>query len=251
VNAAAFTLIGNFSLGPLAPRPLEPFFYGAFMKLETDLYAYPWKSAQENNCNSYLIGGDFPVLIDPGHEHLLENLLKQMEKDGFPMDKIRLVIITHIHPDHFEAAQSFSKAGIMLAMHPEEEKFLTEVGGDFFRAFGLEMPEFKVGFHLQEGDLNLGSQTFRVIHTPGHSPGSISLYWPEKKALFTGDVIFPMGVGRTDFPGGDGSLLRKSIERLAELDVEWLLSGHGEVLKGSKNIQRNFSYVRTNYFDYL
>jgi hydroxyacylglutathione hydrolase len=221
------------------------------MKLESDLYAYPWKSAQENNCNSYLIGGDFPVLIDPGHEHLLKNLLKQMEKDGYPMEKIRLVIITHIHPDHFEAAQSFSKAGVMLAMHPEEEKFLTEVGGDFFRAFGLEMPEFKVGFHLQEGDLNLGSQTFRVIHTPGHSPGSISLYWPEKKALFTGDVIFPMGVGRTDFPGGDGSLLRKSIERLAELDVEWLLSGHGEVLKGSRNIQRNFSYVRTNYFDYL
>ncbi|MGC8811414.1 MAG: MBL fold metallo-hydrolase, partial [bacterium] len=75
--------------------------------------------------------------------------------------------------------------------------------------------------------------------------------WPEKKALFTGDVIFAMGVGRTDFPGGDGNLLRNSIERLADLDVELLLPGHGEIVKGKRNIQRNFAYIRTNFFDYL
>jgi glyoxylase-like metal-dependent hydrolase (beta-lactamase superfamily II) len=221
------------------------------MKLDPDLYAYPWKSVQENNCNSFVIGGDFPVLIDPGHEHLAKGLLTQMEKDGNPMESLRLVIITHVHPDHFEAARIFSKAGVLLAMHPQEEAFFKEMGGDFFRAFGLDVPEFKIDFHLQEGDLKLGSKTFQVIHTPGHSPGSITLYWPEKKALFTGDVVFPMGVGRTDFPGGDGALLRKSIERLAQLDVEWLLSGHGEVLKGKRNIQRNFSYIKSNYFDYL
>jgi glyoxylase-like metal-dependent hydrolase (beta-lactamase superfamily II) len=221
------------------------------MKLDTDLYAYPWKSMQENNCNSYVIGGDFPVLIDPGHEHLVKSLLLQMEKDGNRMENLRLVITTHIHPDHFEAVQTFTKKGILLAMHPEEEAFLKEAGGDFFRAFGMEMPPYKVDFHLQEGELNLGSNTFQVFHTPGHSPGSISLYWPEKKALFTGDVVFPMGVGRTDFPGGDGALLRDSIERLALLDVAWLLSGHGEVLKGKQNVQRNFSYIKSNYFDYL
>lgn len=221
------------------------------MRLDTDLYAYPWKSMQENNCNTYVIGGDFPVLIDPGHEHLAQSLLTQMGKDGIPPESLRLLIITHIHPDHFEAARIFSKAGALLAMHPEEEAFLREAGGDFFRAFGLEMPEFKVDFLIQEGELKLGSRTFEVLHTPGHSPGSISLYWPEKKALFTGDVVFPMGVGRTDFPGGDGALLKKSIERLAELDAEWLLSGHGEVLKGKRSIQRNFGYIRSNYFDYL
>ena len=221
------------------------------MKLDADLYAYPWKSMEENNCNSYAIGGDFPVLIDPGHEHLLKNLLTQMEKDGNRLEDIRLLITTHVHPDHFEAAQTFSRAGVMIAMHPEEEKFMNEAGKDFFRGFGLEMPEFKIAFYLQEGELKVGPKTLQVFHTPGHSPGSISLYWPEKKALFTGDVIFPMGVGRTDFPGGDGALLRKSIERLAQLDAEWLLSGHGEVLKGKRNIQRNFSYIRANYFDYL
>lgn len=221
------------------------------MKLDSDLYAYPWVSMQENNCNSYFIGGDVPVLIDPGHQHLVKNLINQMEKDKNRFEDIRLIIATHVHPDHFEATQTFARAGVLLALHPEEEKFMKETGGEFYRGFGMEMPEIKVDFFLKEGELKLGTKTLQVLHTPGHSPGSISLYWPEKKALFTGDVVFAMGVGRTDFPGGDGNLLRDSIERLARLDAEWLLSGHGEVLKGKKNIQRNFSYVRTNFFEYL
>jgi hydroxyacylglutathione hydrolase len=221
------------------------------MKIDADLYGYTWQSMQENNCNTYLIGGDFPVIIDPGHQHLLKTLLPKMEKDGYRPENIRLVIATHGHPDHLEGAQTFTRAGAKMALHPAEEKFMQEVGPQFYQAFGLEMPELKVDFYLQEGDLKLGSKTFQVIHTPGHSPGSISLYWQEKKALFTGDVVFPMGVGRTDFPGGDGNLLRESIERLARLDAEFLLSGHGEVLKGKKNIQRNFVYIRENYFQYL
>ena len=221
------------------------------MKLDSDLYAYPWVSMQENNCNSYLIGGDVPVLIDPGHQHLVKNLINQMEKDKHRFEDIRLIIATHVHPDHFEATQTFARAGVLLALHPEEEKFMKEAGGEFYRGFGMEMPEIKVDFFLKEGELKLGTKTLQVLHTPGHSPGSISLYWPEKKALFTGDVVFAMGVGRTDFPGGDGNLLRDSIERLARLDAEWVLSGHGEVLKGKMNIQRNFSYVRTNFFEYL
>ena len=221
------------------------------MKLDSDLYAYPWMSMQENNCNSYLIGGDVPVLIDPGHQHLVKNLINQMEKDKNRLEDIRLIIATHVHPDHFEATQTFARAGVLLALHPEEEKFMKEIGGEFYRGFGMEMPEIKVDFFLKEGELKLGTKTLQVLHTPGHSPGSISLYWSEKKALFTGDVVFAMGVGRTDFPGGDGMLLRDSIERLARLDAEWLLSGHGEVLKGKENIQRNFSYIRTNFFEYL
>jgi glyoxylase-like metal-dependent hydrolase (beta-lactamase superfamily II) len=221
------------------------------MKLDTDLYAYIWKSAAENNSNSFLIGGEMPVIIDPGHQHLVKNLIKLMEKDGNRLEDVRLVIATHGHPDHLEAIQTFARAGVQVAMHEEEWKFLREIGGQFYRAMGTEIPELKVSFFLKEGELKLGSRTFQVIHTPGHSPGSISLYWPEKKALFTGDVVFPMGVGRTDFPGGEGGLLRDSIERLSKLDAEYLLSGHGEVIKGRQNILRNFAYIRSNYYDYL
>jgi len=221
------------------------------MKLDTDLYAYIWKSAAENNSNSFLIGGEMPVIIDPGHQHLVKNLIKLMEKDDNRFEDVRLIIATHGHPDHLEAIQTFARGGVQVAIHEEEWKFLQEIGGQFYRAMGMEMPELKVSFFLKEGELKLGSKTFQVIHTPGHSPGSISLYWPEKKALFTGDVVFPMGVGRTDFPGGDGGLLRDSIERLSQLDAEYLLSGHGEVIKGRQNILRNFAYIRSNYYDYL
>jgi hydroxyacylglutathione hydrolase len=221
------------------------------MKLDTDLYAYIWKSSAENNCNSFFIGGDLPVVVDPGHQHLVKNLIKLMEKDGNRFEDVRVIIATHGHPDHLEAIQTFARAGVQVAIHEEEWKFLQEVGGQFYRAMGMEMPELKISFFLKEGELKLGSKTFQVIHTPGHSPGSVSIYWPEKKALFTGDVVFPMGVGRTDFPGGDGGLLRDSIERLARLDAEYLLSGHGEVIKGRQNILRNFAYIRSNYYDYL
>jgi len=221
------------------------------MKLDTDLYSYIWKSAAENNCNSFFIGGDLPVIVDPGHQHLVKNLIKLMEKDENRFEDVRVIIATHGHPDHLEAIQTFARAGVQVAIHEEEWKFLQEVGGQFYRSMGMEMPELKVSFFLKEGELKLGSKTFQVIHTPGHSPGSISLYWPEKKALFTGDVVFPMGVGRTDFPGGDGGLLRDSIERLSKLDAEYLLSGHGEVIKGRQNILRNFAYIRSNYYEYL
>ena len=221
------------------------------MKLEKDLYAYPWRSFQENNCNTYLLGGDFPVLIDPGHAHLVDHFLPAMAKDGFKPEEIRLVIATHGHPDHLEGAQTFTRSGALLALHREEEKFLRDVGRQFYAAFGAEMPDFPVDFYLQEGELKVGSKTLQVIHTPGHSPGSISLYWVEKKALFTGDLLFAMGVGRTDFPGGDGGLLLQSIERLARLDAEWLLSGHGEILKGKRNLQQNFAFIRESYYDAL
>ena len=221
------------------------------MKLDTDLYAYIWKSMAENNSNSYVIGGEVPMVIDPGHQHLVKGLIQQMEKDGLRPKQIQVAIATHGHPDHFEGVSTFAREGAKVGLSPAEEKFLKDVGSQFYAAFGNEMPEIRIDFYLEEGELKLGDKTLQVLRTPGHSPGSISLYWPEKKALFTGDVVFPMGVGRTDFPGGDGMLLRDSIERLSQLDAEWLLAGHGEVIRGRSEILRNFSYIRSTYFDYL
>jgi len=77
----------------------------------------------------------------------------------------------------------------------------------------------RLDFYLGEGDLEVGEHRFQILHTPGHSPGSVSVYWPERKALFTGDVLFPGGLGRTDLPGGNGAQLKESIRRLAELDA--------------------------------
>ena len=90
-----------------------------------------------------------------------------------------------------------------------------------------------------------------IFHTPGHSPGSITLYWPSQKALFTGDLVFKEGLGRTDLPGGDGSKLKKSIKRLTDLDVEWLLPGHGEIISGAEKVRKNFAEIEQFYFAYV
>ena len=84
--------------------------------------------------------------------------------------------------------------------------------------------------------------------TPGHSPGSISLYLEEDKILVTGDVVFAGSIGRTDFPGGSPALLRKSIDELSRLDVECLVPGHstemGSIIIGKDKVRRNFYKIK-------
>jgi glyoxylase-like metal-dependent hydrolase (beta-lactamase superfamily II) len=94
----------------------------------------------------------------------------------------------------------------------------------------------------------VGDRTFRVIFTPGHSPGSICLHWEEKKVLISGDTVFYMGVGRTDLFGGNIEALAKSIERLSKLDIEYLIPGHGEMLKGKTAINKNFKLILDEFF---
>jgi glyoxylase-like metal-dependent hydrolase (beta-lactamase superfamily II) len=69
--------------------------------------------------------------------------------------------------------------------------------------------------------------------------------------LFTGDLVFKEGLGRTDLPGGDGSKLKESIKRLAGLDVEWLLPGHGEIISGTEKVRKNFTEIEQFYFAYV
>jgi glyoxylase-like metal-dependent hydrolase (beta-lactamase superfamily II) len=116
---------------------------------------------------------------------------------------------------------------------------------------GVKAPQFTPLFYLKEGNLNLGASNkveLQVIHTPGHSPGSICLYWPDNKILISGDVVFSGSIGRTDFPSGSLSVLKKSIDKLAQLDAECLVPGHntefGNIVKGKPNVERNFQVVR-------
>jgi glyoxylase-like metal-dependent hydrolase (beta-lactamase superfamily II) len=218
------------------------------MKLLDNLYAYPWESITENNCNSYLINGEVPTLIDPGHHHLFPQLRKAMAEDGFQPADIKLIIATHAHPDHFEAVQDFMDFETKIALHPEAEQFIEIHGEHFFKVMGLELPDYRVDFHLIEGELEVGEHLLQVIHTPGHAPGSICLYWQEAEALFTGDVIFSQSLGRTDLPGGNGSLLKDSIDRLGELDVKVILPGHGPVIQDRREVEKNFDLVRSVFY---
>jgi glyoxylase-like metal-dependent hydrolase (beta-lactamase superfamily II) len=113
------------------------------------------------------------------------------------------------------------------------------------------MDSIKPDFFLKEGDLTLDGLELSIFHTPGHSPGSATLYWPAQKVLFTGDLIFKEGFGRTDLPGGDSATLKESIKRMADLDVELLLSGHGDIIAGAEAVRKNFQDIEQFYFAYI
>jgi hydroxyacylglutathione hydrolase len=221
------------------------------MKLEKDLYAYLWKNPYENNCNTYVIRGEKTTLIDPGHSRYIGQVFKQMEKDGISSKAIDLIILTHSHPDHFEGIEAFLGKSVKIAMNQEEERYLLESGKLLFEMMRQPVPKFRIDFYLKEGELHIGGEAFRIYQTPGHSPGSLSIYWPERKALLTGDLIFYGGIGRTDFIEGNSKLLMESIERLADLDTEVLLPGHGEILIGKERVLQNFEFIRQNFYTYL
>jgi glyoxylase-like metal-dependent hydrolase (beta-lactamase superfamily II) len=213
------------------------------MKIFDGLHAFIWRIHTQNNCNTYLIDGDMKILIDPGHVHLFDNVRKNLNAIGVSPDRIDLVIATHGHPDHLEAVKGLGKL-TMFAMSAEEYRFICEIAGQYFK-----IPE--PHFFLKEGDLTIGKERFDVIATPGHSPGSICLYWPAKKALFTGDLVFNQSIGRTDLPGGNGRMMKESIEKISRIDIDYLLCGHGEIVAGKKEVKANFDRIKNYWFDYL
>ncbi len=221
------------------------------MKLSEDLYAYLWQNPYENNCNSFIIGGEILTLIDPGHIQYLPGLFHQIEEDGLSKDRLKLILLTHSHPDHLEGIEAFLDQPVKIAMSREEDQYLQNIGKYLFEMMGIPLPPYRIDFFLKEGELRLKNRVLQIFQTPGHSPGSLSIYWSEKKALFTGDLIFYGGVGRTDFPKGNSKLLIRSIERLARLDVEILLPGHGEIVIGKEMVLENFEFIRQNYYPYL
>jgi glyoxylase-like metal-dependent hydrolase (beta-lactamase superfamily II) len=221
------------------------------MKLEKDLYAYLWQNQYENNCNTYLIHREKTVLIDPGHSRHVERLFRQMEEDGISSEKIDVILVTHSHPDHFEGLEAFLDKPVKIAMSREEERYLLESGKLLFEMMGGPLPKFRIDFYLKEGELHLGKEILNIYSTPGHSPGSLSIYWPERKILFTGDVIFFGGIGRTDFLEGNSKRLMESIERLSRLETEILLPGHGEMVIGRETVLQNFEFIRQNFYAYL
>jgi glyoxylase-like metal-dependent hydrolase (beta-lactamase superfamily II) len=213
-----------------------------------------------NNCNAFLYNGEKTILIDPGHltneyqENCLGQLLEDLEKDGFSPEKIDLVILTHGHPDHCEAATAFSeKYQIRIAMHQADEDHM-EVMGNFLAQMTGEKPLAPtIDIYLQEGELELGTGEAKdkivIYHTPGHSPGSVSLYFPSEKCLVTGDAVFAGSIGRTDFPDGNLEQLGESVRMLSHLeDVEWLLPGHMQIVKGEEAILRNYAAIIAMFF---
>ena len=185
--------------------------------------------------NIYILGD---TVIDSGtgfNFTRLRDILRVLKKE---MKDISMVINTHGHFDHVGGNGYFLNAKV--AIHEADAGILEKADAELSNAdfFDGRIYPRKPDRVLKEGDrLNPDKVELEVIHTPGHTAGSICLYDRKRKLLFSGDTVFKDGIGRTDLPGGDIEALEKSLQKLSKLDVEQILPGHGEpVLKGGKKI---------------
>jgi hydroxyacylglutathione hydrolase len=165
------------------------------------------------------------AVIDPGGDP--QQILAQVERHGL---SIKYVLNTHAHFDHTDANGAIVQAtGATLALHPQDLPLLKASGGAAL--FGLQadpspLPELE----LHDGDeLEVGSLRFKVLHTPGHTPGHVCFYEKDHGVLFDGDVLFARSIGRTDLPGGNYRQMMDSIQRVlfALPDETVVYSGHG------------------------
>ncbi|MCD6451483.1 MAG: MBL fold metallo-hydrolase [Acidobacteria bacterium] len=176
--------------------------------------------------NCYIFGDENGevVVIDPGAEG--ERIIAFIEERGY---RPRYIINTHCHIDHIRAnADVKGKYNIPILVHKEDAPILTSPQDAELEEMIGGKPSPPADRLLSEGDeIKVGSFTLRVIHTPGHTPGGISLLFDD--GVFTGDTLFAGGVGRTDLPGGSWDTLVSSIrEKLLVLpDSLPIYPGHG------------------------
>lgn len=225
------------------------------MHLSGKIYWYPWEG-YGNNCNTYLIAGEKTILVDPGHlsnefgESCMETLEQKLKEDGFSFESIGLIICTHGHPDHFESTSFLKdKSGARVAVHKDEEPMLQAISNMYREKMGDNAPAMNADILLDEGELEAGDVTMQVIHTPGHSPGSVCFYLPEEKVLISGDTVFRGSIGRTDLPGGSMDTMGQSVDKLSQLEnIDFLLPGHMDMVEGEENVKRNFDTIKSMFF---
>jgi hydroxyacylglutathione hydrolase len=162
------------------------------------------------------------LVIDPAAEG--ERILKEVADRGYRIDYI---VNTHSHVDHIMGNRYMKDVtGAKIVIHEREAQALGSQSGYSLQMFGAE-PSPPADVTVKDGDtISVGNVSLQVIHTPGHSPGSISLY--HKGIVFTGDTLFVGAVGRTDLGGGSWDVLASSIKnRLFTLPDDTIVApGH-------------------------
>ena len=193
----------------------------------------------EVEANCYVIGncetGEI-VLIDPGLQP--SDVIKFIQSEGL---RVKYVINTHGHIDHMAGNREVLKAfKAPLCIHKLDSKYLEDPTKNLSLLFGMPITSPRADILLKEGQkLELSDISFEVIHTPGHTPGSICLKTPSY--ILTGDTLFKASIGRTDIPGGDAEQLIRSIkERLLPLDKGLIIyPGHGPQSTLAEEIDSN------------
>jgi hydroxyacylglutathione hydrolase len=159
----------------------------------------------------YLIGDEETkegLFIDPADD--VERLILEAKSHG--VEKIKYIVNTHSHVDHIMGNKEMVKrTGAKVVIHEEEARYLVQTPADLLMMFRAT-PSPPADLLVKEGDvIQVGKVGLKVIHTPGHSPGGMSLYIDGM--VFTGDTLFVGSVGRTDFPGSSWEAMETSIRK--------------------------------------
>lgn len=179
----------------------------------------PW------NTNAYLVwDGSSPetLVLDPGMGSA-DSLVQRVAANGL---RVHLIANSHGHIDHiFDNGPLKRATQAPLGIHPDDAYRL-----DGRNNYGMPVEATSAERDLREGEaVAVGRLTFEVMHTPGHTEGSVCLYEPAHRLLLAGDVLFAGSFGRTDLPGGDDAAMVESLARLARdlPDEVRVLPGHG------------------------
>ena len=193
-------------------------------------------------CNCSVFGDEASreaMVVDPGDE--IESILEVVRRHGLT---VKSIVITHAHIDHIGGAQKLKRAtGAPVYMNAADEELHRRL--DVQAAWlGMAPPEeVAIDVAAKDGDkLAVGPTEVQVLHTPGHTQGSICLWMPSEGKLVAGDTLFRDSIGRTDLPGGDGKQILRSIhDKLLPLPGETLVfPGHGE--KTTISREKEFNY---------
>ena len=170
--------------------------------------------AYQTNC--YIIHDDASkscCVIDPGYDADL--ILDKLEALGLTLEAI---LLTHGHFDHVGAVKELaSETGCQVYLHPDDLSMPPMMTAG---------PLYYTKTYAEGTQLKLAGLDIAVLHTPGHTPGSVCLLIGD--TMITGDTLFAGSCGRTDLPGGDWATIRASLNRLAAIEANlWVLPGHG------------------------
>jgi hydroxyacylglutathione hydrolase len=181
------------------------------------------------HCNCTILGDEVTheaIVVDPGDN--IPEILFRLEKHGLTL---RQIVITHAHIDHIGGAALLKKATGAPVLLNQKDLALLNIVEIQAGWLGVPTPQVAPPDASAEDGLTIGLSSLpaEVLHTPGHTPGSICLFFPEQHLLLAGDTLFAGSIGRTDLPGGDGrQILRSLRDRLLVLpDATRVLPGHG------------------------
>lgn len=192
-------------------------------------------------CNCSVLGDEISreaIVIDPGDE--ISKILDIIHRNQLT---VKMIVITHAHIDHIGGTEKLRAAtGAPVYMH-EADKMLSDQLAVQASWLGIEAPKDPgIDTPAREGDIiRAGAIEAHVLHTPGHTPGSISIYLPLESKLIAGDTLFEGSIGRTDLPGGDTAQIGRSIRgKLYTLPEETIVfPGHGATTSIGKEKKHN------------